>query len=203
MELVIAYLAINIAVGLVACFFGKKLFYLMLGLLVFLGVFSIATSSADSSALSFVIAAVLGVAAALLSKYVYKAGVFLVGFVAGAALGFILTMLLPSEAGSFLWVIVLVAGLLVGLTAVRWSDLAIRLGTAWAGASFAVPSMVAAATAFPKMTELVVAGDANATFSALSKFIEGDLAAASGTAILVGTIVLTVIGAVVQSRQKA
>ena len=203
MELVVAYLIVNIAVGLVACLFGKKLFYLMLGLLVFLGVFSIATSSADSSALSFVIAAVLGVAAALLSKYVYKAGVFLVGFVAGAALGFILTMLLPSEAGSFLWVIVLVAGLLVGLAAVRWSDLAIRLGTAWAGASFAVPSMVAAATAFPKMTELVVAGDANATFSALSKFIEGDLAAASGTAILVGTIVLAVIGAVVQSRQKA
>ena len=202
MELVIAYLAINIAVGLVACFFGKKLFYLMLGLLVFLGVFGIATSNADSTALSFVIAVVLGVAAALLSKYVYKAGVFLVGFVAGAALGFILTMLLPSETGSFLWVIVLVAGLLVGLAAVRWSDLAIRLGTAWAGASFAVPSAVAAATAFPQMTELVVSGDANATFSALSKFIEGDFAAANGTMIFVGTLVLAVVGAVVQSRQK-
>ena len=203
MELVIVYLLVNVLVGLAACFFGKKLFYLMLGLLVFLGVFSLATANADNSALSFVIAAVLGVVAALLSKYVYKAGVFLVGFVAGAALGYVVTALMPSEAANFLWVIVLVAGLLVGLAAVHWSDLAVRLGTAWTGASFAVPSALAAATAFPEMSELVVSENANATFSALSKFIEGDFASANGTMIFVCTIVLAAVGAFVQSRQKA
>ena len=38
MELVIAYLLVNIAVGAVACFFGKRLFYIMLAAIVFLAV---------------------------------------------------------------------------------------------------------------------------------------------------------------------
>ena len=203
MELVVVYLLINVAVGSLACFFGKRLFYVVLGLLVFLGVFNIALSSSEGSTLSYVIAAVLGVAAALLSKYVYKAGVFIIGFAAGAALGFVATMLLPSEAADFLWVIVLVAGLLVGLAAARWSDLAIRLGTAWTGASFAVPNVLAAALAFPSLTELVVPGNATSTFDALSSYIAGDFSAAHGTAILVGTIAVAVVGAFVQARQKA
>ena len=72
MELVIAYLLVNVAVGALACFFGKRLFYLVLGLLVFLGVFNVALSSTEGSTLSYVIAAVLGVVAALLSKYEYR-----------------------------------------------------------------------------------------------------------------------------------
>ena len=35
MEYVVLYLLVNIAVGVAACFYGKKLFYLMLGALVF------------------------------------------------------------------------------------------------------------------------------------------------------------------------
>ena len=171
-------------------------------LLVLLGVFNIALSSTEGSALSFVIAAVLGVVAALLSKFVYKAGVFLVGFAAGAALGFVATMLLPEEAGDFLGVIMVVAGLLLGLAAYRWSDLAVRLGTAWTGATFVVPNILAAALAFPALLERVVPGDATGTFDALSAYIGGDFSAAYGTAILVGTLALAVVGAVVQAHQK-
>ena len=202
MEFVIAYLLVNIVAGVLACFFGRRLFYVVLGLLVFLGVFNIALTSTDGSTLSLVIAAVLGVAAALLSKFVYRAGVFLVGFIAGAALGFVVTMLLPEEAADFLWVIVVVAGLLVGLAAARWSDLAVRLGTAWTGAAYVVPNVLAAALAFPELSALAVPGDATATFDALSAYIAGDFSAAYGTAILLGTIVLAVVGTVVQAHQK-
>ena len=202
MELVLVYLLVNIAAGALACFFGKRLFYVVLGLLVFLGVFNIALSSTEGSTLSFAIAAVLGVVAALLSKFVYKAGVFLVGFAAGAALGFVATMLLPEEAGDFLGVIMVVAGLLLGLAAYRWSDLAVRLGTAWTGATFVVPNVLAAALAFPALLERVVPGDATGTFDALSAYIGGDFSAAYGTAILVGTLALAVVGAVVQAHQK-
>ena len=202
MELVLVYLLVNIAAGALACFFGKRLFYVVLGLLVFLGVFNIALSSTEGSALSFAIAAVLGVVAALLSKFVYKAGVFLVGFAAGAALGFVVTMLMPEEAGDFLGVIMVVAGLLLGLAAYRWSDLAVRLGTAWTGATFVVPNVLAAALAFPALLELVVPGDATGTFDALSAYIGGDFSAAYGTAILVGTLALAVVGSVVQAHQK-
>lgn len=202
MELVLVYLLVNIAAGALACFLGKRLFYVVLGLLVFLGVFNIALSSTEGSTLSFVIAAVLGVIAALLSKFVYKAGVFLVGFAAGAALGFVATMLLPEEAGDFLGVIMVVAGLLLGLAAYRWSDLAVRLGTAWTGATFVVPNVLAAALAFPALLERVVPGDATGTFDALSAYIGGDFSAAYGAAILVGTLALAVVGSVVQAHQK-
>ena len=202
MEFVIVYLLVNIAAGAVACFFGKRLFYVVLGLLVFLGVFNIALSSTNGSALSFVIAAVLGVVAALLSKFVYRAGVFLVGFAAGAALGFVATMLLPQEAGDFLGVIMVVAGLLLGLAAARWSDLAVRVGTAWTGASFVVPNVLAAALAFGSLAALAVPGDATATFDALSTYIGGEFTSAYSTPVLVGTLVLTVAGVVVQAHQK-
>ena len=200
MEFVLIYLLVNVIVGAAACFFGKKLFYLMLGLLVFLGVFNVALSSTDGSVLSYVIGAVLGVAAALLSKYVYKAGVFLVGFLAGAALGFVVTMLLPQDASNFLGVIMVVAGLLLGLAAARWTDLAVRLGTAWSGASFLVPNVLAAVLAFGSLTALAVPGDATGTFGALSSYIGGDFSSAYGTPILVGTIALAIVGSIVQSR---
>lgn len=35
MGLVVVYLLANIVVGAIACFFGKRLFYVVLGLLVF------------------------------------------------------------------------------------------------------------------------------------------------------------------------
>lgn len=200
MEFVVIYLLVNVIVGAAACFFGKKLFYLMLGLLVFLGVFNVALSSTDGSVLSYVIGAVLGVAAALLSKYVYKAGVFLVGFLAGAALGFVVTMLLPQDASNFLGVIMVVAGLLLGLAAARWTDLAVRLSTAWSGASFLVPNVLAAVLAFGSLTALAVPGDATGTFGALSSYIGGDFSSAYGTPILVGTIALAIVGSIVQSR---
>ncbi len=202
MELVIAYLAVNIVAGLVACLFGRRLFYAVLGVLVFLGVFNVALASTDGAPLSLAIAAALGVAAALLSRRAYRAGVFLVGFAAGAALGFVVTMLLPAEASSFLGAIMLVAGLLLGLAAVRWSDLAVRVGTAWTGATFVVPNAVAAALALPELVALAAPGDPTATFEALSAYIAGDLSAAHGTAILAGTVVLAVVGVVVQARQK-
>ena len=202
MEFVIVYLLVNVLVGAAACFFGKRLFYVMLGALVFLGVFNIALSATDASPVSFAIAAVLGIAAALLSKFVYKAGVFLVGFITGAALGFIVTMLLPQEAGDFLGVIMVVAGLLLGLAAARWSDLAVRVGTAWTGASFVVPNVLAAALAFGSLAALAVPGDATATFDALSTYIGGEFTSAYSTPVLVGTLVLTVAGVVVQAHQK-
>lgn len=202
MEFVILYLLVNIAAGAAACFFGKRLFYVLLGVLVFIGVFNVALGSTDASPVSLAIGAVLGVVAALLSKYAYKAGVFIVGLVSGAALGFIVTMLLPREAADHLGVIMVVAGVLLGLAAVRWADAAVRIGTAWAGSSFLVPNVLAAVLAFGELAARAVPGDALATFDSLTAFVGGDFAAAYATPILVGTIVLTVVGSIVQTRTE-
>ena len=200
MEFVILYLLVNIAVGALACFAGKRLFYIMLGALVFLSVLNIGMSSTDGSAASIVIAVVLGIVAALLSKYVYKAGAFLVGAVAGAALGFVVGMLMPQEMSAYLGVIMAVAALLVGLAALRWCDLFVRLGTAYTGSTFVVSNVLAAALAFGALVELAVPGDALGTFNALSSYIGGEFSALYATPILVGTIVLTIVGAIVQKR---
>ena len=202
MEQVVVYLLVNVLVGAAACFFGRRLFFLMLGALVFLGVFNVALASTDGSAASLAIAVVLGVAAALLSKLAYRAAVFVVGFAAGAALGFVATMLLPLEAADFLGAIMLVTGLVVGLAGVRWTDAIVRWGTAWSGASFVVPNVLAAALAFDALAARAVPGDALATFDALSAYVGGDFAAAYATPILVGTLVLAVVGAVAQGRQE-
>ena len=200
MEFVIVYLLVNVLVGAAACFFGKRLFFLMLGALVFLGVFNVALGATDASPASLAVAAVLGIVAALLSKYAYKAAVFLAGFVTGAALGFVVTMLLADQLGDFLALVMLIAGVLLGLAGVRWSDTIVRWGTAWTGATFVVPNVLAAATAFGTLVERAVPGDAMATFDALSAYIGGDFAAAYGTPILAGTVVLAVAGAIVQTK---
>lgn len=202
MEFVILYLLVNIAAGAAACFFGKRLFYVLLGVLVFIGVFNVALGSTDASPVSLAIGAVLGVVAALLSKYAYKAGVFIVGLVSGAALGFIVTMLLPREAADYLGVIMVVTGVLLGLAAVRWADAAVRFGTAWAGSSFLVPNVLATVLAFGQLAACAVPGDALATFDSLTAFVGGDFAAAYATPILVGTIALTVVGSIVQTRTE-
>lgn len=204
MELVALYLAVYILVGLAACFFGKRLFFAVMGLLVFFGALSVGLGSGDGSTGSVVVALVLGVAAALLSKFVYRAGVFLVGFVAGVALGFFLAMMfLPQDATSYLGPIVLVAGLVVGTVAAMCSDVAVRLGTAYAGATFAASNLLAAVLSFGALTELAVPGDVEATFNALSTYVTGDFSAANATAVLVATIVLTVAGFMYQSKSEA
>lgn len=202
MDPVVVYLLVNVAVGALACFFGRRLFFAVLGALVFLGVFDLVAAATDGSAASFAVAVALGVMAALLSKLAYRAGVFLMGFLAGAALGFFVTMALPQEASSFLGAAVVVTGLLVGLAATRWSDLAVRLGTAWSGASLVVPNVLAGALAPAALAAAAVPGDLAASFDALSSYVGGTFSAAYGTPVLAGTVVLAVVGAVAQGRSR-
>lgn len=201
MEFVILYLLVNIVAGALACFMGKRLFYIMLGVLMFLGVFNIGLTATDGSPVSLVIATVVGIIAALLSKFAYKAGVFLVGFAAGAALGFFVGMLIP-DFSAYLWLIMLVAGVVIGFAAVNWCDLFVRLGTAYVGATFIASNAIAAVTAFPQLVARAVPGDAMGTFDALSGFIGGDFSAEFATPILVATVVLTIAGVIVQGNTK-
>lgn len=200
-EFVILYLLVNIAAGALACFMGKRLFYLMLGVIVFLGVFNIGLSATGGDPVALGVAAVLGLVAALLSKFAYKAGVFLVGFAAGAALGFLAGMLVPG-AVVLLWAIMLAVGALVGLAALRWCDLFVRIGTAYTGATFLASNALAAVLAFPQLAACAVPGDALATFDELSTYIGGPFSEAFARPMLVATLVLAVVGVIVQGHTR-
>lgn len=202
MEYVALYLLANVAIGLAACLLGKRLFYLVLGLVVFLVVFDAGLSSSEGSVVSLVVAVALGLVAALLSRYAYKAGVFLVGFVAGAALAFLVTLPMSAEVTAYAPVVTVVVGALCGLAAVRWSDLFVRLGTAYAGATLAVPPALAAVLEPGTLGALAVPGDALATFDALSAHVGGSFLEAHATSVLVLTLALTVVGAIAQGRRR-
>ncbi len=192
------YIVANIAIGAAACFFGKRLFYIVLGILVFVGVFNIALSAGDGSPVALGIAAAVGIGAALLSRFAYKAGVFLIGAFAGAALGFLIAMLLPGEASSYLVIIMAVSAVLVGLAALRWCDLFIRLGTAYAGATLLATNGLALATKWVALADLAIPGNPTGTFEALSAYISGPFSEANAQTLLIATIVLTVAGVFVQ-----
>ena len=200
MELVLLYIAANVAIGAAACFFGKRLFYVVLGILVFVGVFNVALTAGDGSPVALGIAAALGVGAALLSRFAYKAGVFLIGAFAGAALGFLITMLLPGEASSYLIVIMLVAAVLVGCAALRWCDLFIRLGTAYAGATLVATNGLALLTKWVALADIAMPGYPAETFEELSAYISGPFSEANAQTLLIATIVLTIAGFIVQKK---
>lgn len=160
--------------------------------------FNIALSFGDGSLAAFGVAAALGLGAALLSRFAYKAGVFLIGAFAGAALGFLIAMLLSGEASSYLAVIMIVASLLVGLAALRWCDFFIRLGTAYTGATLLATNGLALLTKWIALAGLAMPGCPHETFEALSAYISGPFSEANAQMLLVATIVLTIIGSIVQ-----
>ena len=200
MEFVLLYILVNVAIGAAACFFGKRLFYVVLGILVFVGVFNVALSTGDGSPVAFGIAAAVGLGAAFLSRFAYKAGVFLIGAFAGAALGFLVAMLLPGEASSYLAIIMLASAVLVGLAALRWCDLFIRLSTAYAGATLIATNGLALLTKWVALADLAVPGQPAETFQELSSYISGPFSEEYAQMLLVATIALTVAGVIVQKK---
>lgn len=200
MELILLYILVNVAIGAAACFFGKRLFYVVLGILVFVGVFNVALSTGDGSPVAFGIAAALGIGAAFLSRFAYKAGVFLIGAFAGAALGFLVAMLLPGEASSYLAIIMLASAVLVGLAALRWCDLFIRLSTAYAGATLIATNGLALLTKPVALADIAMPGYPAETFEELSAYISGPFSEANAQTLLIATIVLTIAGFIVQKR---
>ncbi len=200
MELILLYILVNVAIGAAACFFGKRLFYVVLGILVFVGVFNVALSTGDGSPVAFGIAAALGIGAAFLSRFAYKAGVFLIGAFAGAALGFLVAMLLPGEASSYLAIIMLASAVLVGLAALRWCDLFIRLSTAYAGATLIATNGLALLTKPVALADIAMPGYPAETFEELSAYISGPFSEANAQTLLIATIVLTIAGFIVQKK---
>ena len=93
----ILYFAVSLLIGILACFFGKKMFFQVFAAVAFLVVFDIALTRGDGTTLTLIIAVLLGVAAAFFSKYLYKLSVFLLGALAGAGIGSLLSTLLPSK----------------------------------------------------------------------------------------------------------
>ena len=129
--------AIAVAIGLVFCFFGYRIFRLVIALaggIVGAGI-GAGLGQFFSSALAVVVmtvaGAILGAVAAFL---LYRLGVFLVGLVVFAGIGAAAMVAATGEPGVL---VPLVAGVLGGVLALAFQKVVIVLYTALAGASLA------------------------------------------------------------------
>lgn len=127
---------LSIAFGLLNCFFGYRLFKVLLGIYGFVlgatGGFALAGAVAEGQTLWLVVGMVVGgLVGAAVMVLLYFVGVFVVGAVAGALLasliGAALNVNLPSAA-------ILVVALAVGLIALALQRTVIILSTAFSGA---------------------------------------------------------------------
>ena len=112
-----------------------------------------------------------------------------------------MSLFLPQEYAGYSMVVLALAAILLGLAALKWCDFFVRVGTAYTGATFVVPNVLAAVLAFGELTALAVPADSLATFNALSDYIANDFASLYGTPICLGTLILTLAGSIVQRRQ--
>lgn len=126
---------IAIALGLVVCFFGYRLFRIVLAIYGFvlgavLGLLVAGLLGGSNTYVSLIAALVGGLIGAALMATLYKLGVFLVGAVAGA----VLAGMIGANLSSDLRVIAIVlAAVLLGIVAVIFQRIVIILATAFSG----------------------------------------------------------------------
>lgn len=192
------YLAVSILIGALACFWGKKLFFQVFSAIVFLVVYDLAMSFGDASTLAILIAILLGIGAAFLSKYLYKVSVFLLGAVVGAALGELAVAIFPAELGPYHWPVVIVLGVILGLCAIRWSKLFIILSTAYTGASILSAPATFLALNYASLRGYAAQESIMATAGRMSAYLSGSFADAHSQTLLTVTILLTLAGFLVQ-----
>ncbi len=152
---------VTVAAGLVLLFAGRRLFWLAVGLAVFLFAFPLFAQSFGEDWIGMAVAAVLGIVCAwLATKFIRIAG-YVLGALAGAiGLPILLGLLGLSWSGPLVALIGAVAGFLVMWFFFDWGMI---LLTVWAGAN-AVAGQVAgkwslgAAIATAVLIALIVAG---------------------------------------------
>ena len=138
-------------------------------------------------------AVLLGVAAAFLSKYLYKLSVFLLGALAGAGIGSLLSTLLASQIGSYSWAVILGCAMLLGFCALRWGKLFIIGSTAYLGAGVLAPRVYFLVQHFADLNAYA-GSDIVGTMQTLHDYVSGPFADANSEIILTVTIVLTICG---------
>lgn len=194
MPAVIIYLLISLAIGALSCFFGKKFFFVMLAATVFFNVYKLVISKGGSGFGMVILAIAAGVIAAILAKFLYRTGVFLIGFVAGAGLGALLCGFLPETVLNYRWVVILAVALVIGVCAIKWCNLFMMLATAYSGATLLALPLSFLIMDITRLREFFTG--ANATVEHLNGYLHGAFStdAKNATLILVFTIVLTVCG---------
>ena len=126
-----------LAAGAALLILGRKLFWLFVGVLGFLFGMTLAPQILpnQSQTVILVLALIIGVIGSVLAVLVQKVMIGLAGFMAGGYLVYALLPMLGLSLGSFLWVAIVVGGILGALLASSMFDWALVLLSSGVGAS--------------------------------------------------------------------
>ncbi|MBC8536210.1 hypothetical protein [Feifania hominis] len=199
MGAVIVYLLFHFAVGSVVCFFGRRLYFPVIMTELFLISLLVALDQLGAGARGFLTGAAVGILLALLARFLYKAGVFLCGALAGLLLGGLLSALLPQGARQFTWLVILVCAVGIGVCAVLWCETFIALSTASQGAAMIAPSLCFLFVNFTGLSRYA-GGDTAGTFGRLNDYLSGEFSAQNGVAIAAVFFIFLIVGFVTQQR---
>lgn len=132
--------SISIFIGLLYCFWGYKLFKVVLAIMgfflgAFIGVLVVLTANANYTGFLFVIMG--GIAGALLLYNIYRLGVFILGASLGVVIGFFISLMITQQVEPIVLLILAIAG---GVTALFLEKFIIIFATAFNGAYLIVTS---------------------------------------------------------------
>jgi len=195
---IFAYLGANVLVGLLACFYGKKMYYPLLALAAFLCAFMICVAQFGFDTKGLLIALAVGLLAGVLAKVFYKLGVFLVGLLGGAVIGLLLAGVLQLS-GWMRVLVILVPAVVVGVCALNWCNLFIMLSTAFSGAAAVATSLCMAVLEFGKLGSFAQADGLTAVQN-LSDHMNNVFVPQHALLLLVITAVLGFVGFMYQHR---
>lgn len=199
---VIIYIVISMLFGVISCFLGKKLYFPIMMLTVFLAVVAISFSFFEVTATNAAITVVVGALAALLARFIYKLGVFLLGCLLGANLGNYLALMLPESSGNYHTYFIIAIALIVGICALKWCDILIMAATAYNGAGIMAVPLYFLVVEFRQLENYAISADMNLTVLNLSQYLSGDFAAQNAQELMIITVVIAVIGFICQYRDN-
>lgn len=123
--------------GIALLIMGRKLFWLFAAVIGFLFGMTIAQQflPGQSQTVILIVAMIIGGLGAVLAILVQKIAIGLMGFIAGGYLVYLLIPALPFNLGSFLWLAVIVGGIIGAVLASTMFDWALVILSSAIGAS--------------------------------------------------------------------
>ncbi len=199
MAVLFGYLGVVVILGFLSCFKGRDLFRLAVAAAAFVWVFSLVCSRAGGDRDDVIIASLAGLVAALLSGFVIKIGVTVIGVIAGFIAGNMLAQLstldFPHEKITYIVICVIIFGAL----AVKALNLMITICTAAAGGSMVVLPCMYLVLELDHLAD-AVGVTPEETVTGVSHEMLGPLVSAHQQIFLAGTLVLCLVGIFVQIR---
>lgn len=198
---IVAYLAFTVIVGTVVCFFGKKLYFPVIMFTAFAASLAFFMDKLGGQWKGVLLGTAVGIILALLVRFVYKAGVFLLGALGGSIFAMSLIRFLPGSTGSFKWVILGACMLVFGLFTLTWCDVFIMFGTATQGGVLIVGSLCFLITNRGNLQQFVYADGFLSTISHLQEYMRNEFVLQRPQLLLGGVAVFAIIGFLFQRYQ--